>query len=189
MQINIFYGCGLMNAKAGTIWFSGLHGSGKTTIARVLAERLRVKGAKLVVLDGDELRKGLSLDLGYSREDRNRHIKRVANVCKIISENGVLNIACVASPTREMREYAKSLIPEFVEVFVKCPLEECERRDVKGHYRLAREKKPGFENFLGIGIAYEEPESPDLVLETDKESVKESVEKLYSKIVEKGWLE
>ncbi|MDP6670496.1 MAG: adenylyl-sulfate kinase [archaeon] len=177
-----------MKAKSGTIWFSGLHGSGKTSIAKGLAKKLRAKGIEVVVLDGDELREGVSADLGYTLEDRNKHIKRVANICAIISKNNVLNIACVASPSKEIREYAKSKIPNFIEVFVNCPLKVCEERDVKGHYKKARAKEEGFEDFLGIGIKYEAPENPGLVLETDKETVEESVEKLYKKLVEDCWV-
>ena len=177
-----------MKAKGGTIWFSGLHGSGKTTIADGLAKKLRAEGVELVVLDGDELRKGVSADLGYSIEDRNKHIKRVADICAIISKNNVLNIACVASPSKEIRDYARSKIPNFIEVFVKCPIEVCEKRDVKGHYRKARAGEDGFDNFLGVGIKYEAPENPDLILETDKESAEESVEKLYKKLVEEKWV-
>ncbi len=176
-----------MEAKGGTIWFSGLHGSGKTTIANNLAEKLRSMGAKLVVLDGDELRQGVSSDLGYSKKERDKHITRVANICSIISKNGVLNIACVASPTQKVREYAKNIIPRFFEVYVKCPVELCEKRDVKGHYKKARNNEPGFENFLGVSLQYEEPKNPDLVLETDKESEQESVEKLFKKLLEAGW--
>ncbi|MFA4855163.1 MAG: adenylyl-sulfate kinase [archaeon] len=177
-----------MQAKGGTVWFTGLHCSGKTTIANALAEKLRKNGVKLVVLDGDAVRKKISADLGFSREDRNKHIKRVADICELISSNGVLNIACVASPMQEIRDYAKSSIRNFLEIFVKCPLEVCEQRDVKGHYKDAKAKKPGFETFLGINLPYEEPKKPDLVLETDKESVQESAEKLYKKLVKEKWI-
>ncbi len=177
-----------MQVKAGTIWFSGLHGSGKTTIAKGLAERIRANGIQVVVLDGDEVRKGISSDLGYTKEDRNKHIKRVANICQIISKSGVLNIACVASPTEEIREYAKSVIPDFVEVYVRCPVEICEKRDVKGHYKKAKANEKGFENFLGIGLQYEEPKSPDIALDTSSEGPEQSVEKLFNFLVEKKWL-
>jgi adenylyl-sulfate kinase len=174
--------------EGGTIWFSGLHGSGKSTIARGLAERLRGRGVKVVVLDGDELRKGVSSDLGYSLEDRERHIARVANICEIISRNGVLNIACVASPTQKMRDYAKSMIPNFLEVYVKCPLAVCEKRDVKGHYKKARGGEAGFESFLGVSLGFEEPKSPDIVLETDRESEEESISRLLSKLEQEKWI-
>ncbi len=178
----------MKNPVGGTVWFSGLHCSGKTTIANALAERLRKKGVKLVVLDGDEVRKKISADIGFSREERNRHIKRVADICELISGNGVLNIACVASPTQEIRDYAKKSILSFLEVYVKCPVEVCEQRDAKGHYRKARANEPGFETFLGISLPYEEPKKPDMVLETGKESVQESVEKLYKKLVKEKWI-
>ncbi len=175
----------VIQSKGATIWFSGLHGSGKTTIANALAEKLRGLGVKLIVLDGDVLRKGVSADLGYTKEDRNKHITRVAHICEIISKNQVLNIACVASPTEKIREYAKSVIPEFLEVYVNCPIKVCEQRDVKGHYKKARAKEQGFEDFLGVSIPYEAPNNSDLILDTDKESEQESVEKLFNKLVEK----
>jgi len=177
-----------MKSKGGTIWFSGLHGSGKTTIANGLAEKLRKKGVCVVVIDGDEVRKRISSELGYSKEERDKHITRVAGICEIISKSGVLNIACVASPTRSVREYAKSIIPNFMLVFVKCPMDVCEKRDVKGHYKKARNGENGFENFLGVTLKYEPPEAPDLVLETDKETPKQSVERLFKKLVEEKWL-
>lgn len=177
-----------MNAKGGAIWFSGLHGSGKTTIANGLVKKLREKGIAVVVLDGDTVRKSISSDLGYSREDRDKHIKRVAQICELISKNGVLSIACVASPTQKIRDFAKSIIPNFFEVYVKCSIDVCEKRDVKGHYKKARAGEEGFENFLGVGLEYEEPKNPDLILETDKESVEQSVEKLFNKLVEAKWL-
>ena len=177
-----------MKTKGGTVWFSGLHCSGKTTIANKLAEKLREEGLQLVILDGDEIRKGISSDLDYTLEDRNMHIKRVADICEIISKNGILNIACVASPTKKIRDYARERIPDFLEVFVDCPIEVCEKRDVKGHYNKARNKEPGFENFLGVGIKYEAPENPDLILKTNEESVEQSVETLFSKLVDEKWL-
>ena len=177
-----------MKSKGGTIWFTGLHGSGKTTIANGLAEKLRKKGVCVVVIDGDEVRKRVSSELGYSKEDRDKHITRVAGICEIISKSGVLNIACVASPTKSVREYAKSIIPDFMLVFVKCPIEVCEKRDVKGHYSKARTGEQGFEHFLGVNLEYEPPESLDLVLETDRETAQESVEKLFNWLAQKKWV-
>ena len=134
----------------------------------------------LVVLDGDIVRQTLSKDLGYTKEERDKHITRVVHACELITKNSVLNVACVISPTKEVRDYARSLIGNFVEVYVKCPIEVCEKRDVKGHYAKARSGE--IEHFVGINVPYEEPESAELVLETDKEDVEESVSKLISEL-------
>ncbi len=175
-----------MKAKIGwTLWFTGLHGAGKTTIAKKLADILRKKNFPVILLDGDELRKSVSSDLGYSLDDRNKHMKRVADVCKVISENGILAIASVASPTEKSRAYARQVIKNMFLVYVKCPLDLCERRDVKGHYKKAREKKNQFEHFMSVSSNYEEPKNPDIILNTDKESVEESVSKLITKLKEK----
>lgn len=171
--------------KAWTIWFTGLHGAGKSTIAENLAGILRKKGIPILLIDGDEIRKVISPDLGYTLEERNEHMKRVADLCRIVSDNNVINIASVASPTEKSRSYAKKIIKNFLLVYVKCPLEICQKRDVKGHYKKAGEKKEGFENFLGTSLKYEEPKNPDIILNTDRESVKESVNKLINKLKEK----
>jgi len=174
------------NEKSWTIWFIGLHGSGKTTIANKLAEFFREKNIQVEVLDGDELRKTISSDLGFSLEDRNSHMKRVADICKVNTEKGVLCIACVASPTEESREYARKELEKIITVYVKCPLEVCEKRDVKGHYKKARKKEKGFENFLGISLQFEEPKNPDIILNTEKGSVDESVKNLIKFLKNKG---
>ena len=161
-----------------TIWFTGLSGSGKTTIANKVANYLRKQGIPVVVLDGDEVRKTLSADLGYTKEDRDRHIKRVAHVCKILTDNHILTISCVISPTKEIRDYARSLIKNFIEVYIKCSYEKCEQRDVKGLYKKAKEGE--IQNFVGISVPYEEPDHPEVVLDTEKETVDESVHKLLT---------
>lgn len=168
-----------------TIWFTGMHGSGKSTIAERLASILKEKNVPLVLLDGDVLRKTISSDLGYSLDDRNKHMKRVADICKLISENGILTLACVASPTEKSREYAKSILGDMIQVYVKCPLEICEKRDVKLHYKKARKGDKGFENFLGISLNFEEPKNPDIILNTDKLSVEETVDRLLIYLKEK----
>lgn len=163
------------------VWFTGLHGAGKTTIANGLAANLRKKGVPLILLDGDSLRKSISSDLGYTLKERNKHMKRVADLCKIISDNFVISIACVASPTQESRDYARSKLRNMFLVYVKCPLEVCEKRDVKGHYRKARSGGK-FRDFVGVDLGFEEPKNPDIVLNTDKESVEESVNRLLEEI-------
>tara|TARA_Y100000310_G_scaffold267407_1_gene279391 strand:+ start:12766 stop:13299 length:534 start_codon:yes stop_codon:yes gene_type:complete len=174
-------------AKQGwTLWFTGLHGSGKSTIAEKLVNILKGKNIQVILLDGDEMRKTISADLGYSKEERNEHMKRVANLCKEKSQEGAFTIASVASPTEQSREYARKVLDKILIVYVKCPLEVCQKRDVKGHYKKAKENEKGFENFMKISSNFEEPKNPDIVLETDKESVDESVDNLLSKLKEKG---
>ena len=159
-----------------TIWFTGISGSGKTTIANELVSILRGRNIPVVLLDGDIVRKSLSHDLGYSKEDRDKHITRVADVSHLINMNGILVIACVLSPTRKIRRYARKLIENFLEVYIKCPYEVCEKRDVKGFYKQVREGK--IKHFVGFNIPYEEPEKPEIILNTDKESLSESVQNL-----------
>lgn len=171
-----------------TIWFTGLHGAGKSTIAAGLAEKLRKSNIPIVIVDGDEIRKKVSSDLGYTAAERNEHMKRVAGICRIISENGVIVIASVASPTESSREYAKSVLKKMLLVYVKCPLEVCRKRDVKGHYRKAEKKEKGFENFLSVSSKYEEPKNPDLTLNTDRESIEESIGKLLKYLKSKNIL-
>lgn len=163
-----------------TIWFTGLSGSGKTTIANKLSDALRKRGISLVVLDGDAVRKTLSNDLGYTKEERDKHIMRVAHVCELITKNGVLNIACVISPTKKIRDYARSLIGNFIEVYTQCPIKVCEERDVKGHYAKARSGE--IKHFVGINVPYEEPINPEIVLETDKKNVDECVRELINEM-------
>jgi len=161
-----------------TIWFTGISGSGKTTIANEFAKRIRAQGRKIVILDGDTIRKNLSADLGYTKEERDKHITRVANVCGLITANGILNIACVISPTKEIRDYARNHIKNFVEVYIRCSINTCRERDVKGLYKKVDSGE--ITEFVGISIPYEEPENPELILDTDKESVNESVTKLIN---------
>ncbi|MEK6868737.1 MAG: adenylyl-sulfate kinase, partial [Nanoarchaeota archaeon] len=167
-------------------WFTGLHGSGKSTIANKLISILKKSNIKAELLDGDELRKTVSSDLGYSLEERNEHMKRVADLCKKITDKGIMAIASVASPTEKSRDYAKKTLKKMVLVYVKCPLEICAKRDVKGHYKKAGENEEGFEHFMEISSSFEEPKNPDIVLETDEETVDESVNKLLGKLKEKS---
>jgi adenylylsulfate kinase len=166
------------------IWFTGLHGSGKSTIAEKLTSILK-ENMQVTLLDGDELRKTISSDLGYSTKERNEHMKRVADLCKTTADSNIV-IASVASPTEQSREYARKVLDKILLVYVKCPLEICAERDVKGHYKKANENKQGFENFMKVSSNFEEPEHPDIILETYKESVEQSVDKLLNKLKEKG---
>ena len=168
--------------KAYTIWFTGLHGSGKSTIANKLISILRSKNIKAELLDGDELRKTISADLGYSLEERNAHMRRVADLCKKVTDKGIMAIASVASPTERSRDYARKVLKKMFLVYVKCPLEICAKRDVKGHYKKAGENEEGFEHFMKFSSNFEEPKNPDIVLETGKEIADESVSRLVRKL-------
>jgi len=170
-----------------TIWFTGLSGAGKSTLAEVIERRLKDQGRNVEILDGDIVRTHLSKGLGFSREDRDTNIKRIAFVCGLLTRNGVVCISAAIAPYREAREWARREIGDFVEVYLKCPIEVCRQRDVKGLYKLVDEGK--IKNFTGVDDPYEEPENPELVIETDKESVGESVSRIFAKLVELGYLE
>lgn len=170
-----------------TIWFTGLPCAGKSTLAQAVAQRLKAHGRNVEVLDGDAVRTHLSKGLGFSREDRDINIRRIAFVCALLTRNGVTSIAAAISPYKETRSWARREIGNFVEIYVKCPVEVCRQRDIKGMYRLADEDK--IRNFTGVDDPYEEPESPELVLETDKETVEECVARICTKLEELGYLE
>ncbi len=170
-----------------TIWFTGLSGSGKSTLSEIIEERLRKRGRNVEILDGDIVRTHLSKGLGFSREDRDTNIKRIAFVCSLLTRNGVICISAAIAPYSEARDWARKEIKNFVEVYVKCPIEVCRQRDVKGLYKLVDEGK--IKNFTGVDDPYEEPEHPELVIETDKETVEESVDRIFAKLVEMGYLE
>src|SRR5215471_14926954 len=173
--------------KGCTIWLTGLSGSGKSTIAHLLEQHLKERGVKVEILDGDVVRTHLSKGLGFSREDRDTNIKRIAFVCGLLTRNGVICISAAISPYRETRAWARQEIGNFVEVYVKCPIDVCRERDVKGLYKLADEGK--LKNFTGVDDPYEKPQHPELVVETDKETVEESVAHIFAKLVELGYLE
>lgn len=169
-----------------TIWFTGLSGAGKSTVANALVDRLRDMGRKVELLDGDEVRKNLSSGLGFSKADRDANIARIAFVAKLLSRNGVIAITAAISPYRETREKARAEITNFVEVFVDCPLEVCEERDVKGLYKKARAGE--IQQFTGISDPYEAPENPEITLHTDQESVDDSVNTVIAKLAQLGYL-
>ncbi len=161
------------------LWFTGLPCSGKSTLANTMEERLFRAGIRTYVLDGDNIRAGLNKDLGFSREDREENIRRIGEVARLFVDAGVVVLTAFVSPYRKDRDMVRGLVEEgeFVEVYVKCPLEVCERRDVKGMYEKAR--KGIIKQFTGIDDPYEEPENPEIVVETDRLSVEQCVEAIW----------
>ncbi len=170
-----------------TLWFTGLSGAGKSTLSEAIAQRIQQHGRNVEILDGDIVRTHLSKGLGFSREDRDTNIKRIAFVCSLLTRNGAICISAAIAPYREAREWARQEIGNFVEVYVKCPIEVCRQRDVKGLYKLVDEGK--IKNFTGVDDPYEEPEHPELVIETDKETLAESVQRVLTKLVELDYLD
>jgi adenylyl-sulfate kinase len=170
--------------KGFTLWFTGLSGAGKSTLTQKLVPELKARGLNVEVLDGDEVRTNLSKGLGFSKEDRDTNIRRIGYVCRLLSRNGVATISAAISPYRDVRDEVRQLIEqdgaEFIEVYVKCPIPVLADRDVKGLYKkaLAGELK----QFTGVSDPYEEPLSPDVVVETDSESVEQSAAKILAEL-------
>lgn len=175
-----------MEHKGFTIWFTGLSGAGKTTLAREVEKRLRARGMKVEVLDGDVVRQNLSKGLGFSKEDRDTNIRRIGFVCKLLTRNNVVAIAAAISPYREIRDEVRREIGNFVEVYVECPLEVLVERDVKGLYKKALAGE--ITNFTGVNDPYEPPLNPEVVIHSDRETVEESVEKIMRKLKELDYL-
>jgi adenylyl-sulfate kinase len=178
-----------MNSTMGfTLWLTGLSGAGKTTLAGLLATTLRERGVRIEVLDGDEVRTNLSKGLGFSKEDRDTNIRRIGYVCRLLSRNGVGTVSAAISPYSAVRDEVRRAVEqdgaEFIEVFVKCPIAVLAKRDVKGLYRkaLAGELK----GFTGVSDPYEEPLAPDVVVETDRESVEFSINKILLTLEQRG---
>ncbi|MQA99658.1 MAG: adenylyl-sulfate kinase [Actinobacteria bacterium] len=173
--------------RGAVIWFTGLSGSGKTTIAHVVEEKLLDAGAPVEILDGDVVRENLSKGLGFSKEDRDTNIRRIAFVAHLLQRNGVFVITAAISPYKAVRGEARAMAKDFVEVFTDAPLEVCESRDVKGLYAKARAGE--IKGFTGIDDPYEAPETPEVVCATDTESVEESAQKVVDKLIELKYLE
>jgi len=171
------------NYKSCVIWFTGLSAAGKSTLANSLATRLHMLGVKSYVLDGDNIRHGLNKDLGFSPEDRKENIRRIGEVAKLFVDAGLIAMTAFISPYKEDRNDVRNLLKEddFIEVFVKCPLSECEKRDPKGFYKKARSGQ--IKEFTGISAPYEEPENPEMVLETDKANLEECVETILNYLI------
>lgn len=169
-----------------TIWFTGLSGSGKSTIARALEAELRQRGCQLEVLDGDIVRTNLTKGLGFSKEDRDENIRRIGFVSHLLTRNGVVVLVSAISPYREARDTVRDRIGDFVEVFVDAPLSVCEDRDVKGLYKKARAGE--IKQFTGIDDPYEAPLNPEVHCHTDRQTVEESVAQVIGKLEAMGYL-
>ena len=175
-----------MEHQGFTLWFTGLACSGKTVLANAVAEELKKKGMKVERLDGDIVRKGLTRDLGFSDEDRRMNIERVTFVAKLLTRNGVAVLASFISPFNDIRAYSREEIGEYILVYVKCSLEECERRDVKGMYAKARTGE--IKEFTGIDSPFEEPNEADIIVETDTQTVEESKKIILEALDKMGYL-
>jgi adenylyl-sulfate kinase len=163
-----------------TLWLTGLPCSGKTTLAHIVEGELRRRGNKVEILDGDVIRTHLSKGLGFSREDRETNLRRIGFVAKLLTRNGVIAIVAAVSPHRDVRDAVRADIKDFVEVHVKCPVDLCITRDVKGMYRLALEGQ--ITEFTGISDPYEEPLHPEIVVETDREAPEESAARIVHEL-------
>ncbi len=170
-----------------TVWFTGLPSSGKSTIARLLERQFRKWGLKTELLDGDVIRTHLTKGLGFSREDRDTNVKRLAFVCQLLTRNDVLAVSSAISPYRETRDQARRMIGNFVEVFVKTSLAECQKRDVKGLYEKA--KAGELKGMTGVDDPYEEPLNPEVVCETENETPEQSAAKVVSRLEALGYLQ
>jgi len=167
-----------------TLWFTGLSGAGKTTISHLVVEELETRGSAIEVLDGDIVRQNLSKGLGFSKEDRDTNIRRVAFVADLLSRNGVPVITAVISPYRQIRDEARETMDgRFIEAYVKASVEVCEARDVKGLYAKARSGE--IKEFTGVSDPYEPPEDPELVLETEHQSPEESARQIIAYLEER----
>jgi adenylylsulfate kinase len=172
-----------MAEKGFTLWFTGLSGSGKSTITGLLVEELTKRGSKVEVLDGDIVRENLSKGLGFSKEDRDTNIRRIAFVADLLSRNDVPVVTAAISPYREIRDEARELMDgRFIEAYVKASVEVCEQRDVKGLYAKARSGE--IKEFTGVSDPYEPPENPELVLDTEHESPEQSAQKIIAYLEE-----
>jgi adenylylsulfate kinase len=170
--------------RGAVVWFTGLSGAGKSTIAHSLEEQLFQTGCLSYVFDGDNVRHGLCSDLGFSAEDRTENIRRIAEMCKLFVDAGVIALTAFISPLHSDREMVRRLMGEdFIEVFCRCPVEVCEQRDVKGLYKKARAGE--IKDFTGVSAPYEAPENPDLVIDTDKMSLEESIAQVMKLLLDR----
>ena len=172
------------NDKGFCLWFTGLSGAGKTTITNTLVKELRKRGSRIEILDGDIVRENLSKGLGFSKEDRDTNIRRIAFVANLLSRNGIPVITAAISPYREIRDEARQMMDgRFIEAYVKASVEVCEERDVKGLYAKARSGE--IKEFTGVSDPYEPPENPELVLDTEHQSPEESAQQIIAFLEER----
>jgi adenylyl-sulfate kinase len=164
--------------KGFTLWFTGLSGAGKSTLSEIVVQRLRDCGRKVELLDGDVVRTNLSQGLSFSKADRDTNVRRIGFVCELLSRNGVIAIVAAISPYREVREELRERIPDFLEVYVECPIDALSQRDVKGLYKKALAGE--IQQFTGISDPYEPPLNPHISIRSDKEQVMESVERIWA---------
>lgn len=171
-----------LHQRGVTLWFTGLSGSGKSTIAVALERRLALQGVLCKVLDGDNIRSGINSDLSFSDMDREENIRRTAEICKLFNDTGIVTIAAFVSPNAHLRALARSIIGEsnIMEIYISTPLAECERRDVKGLYAKARQG--GITDFTGISARFEEPKSADISIDTTNRSVESCVDEIMNRI-------
>jgi len=179
----------LLKQKGVVLWFTGLSGSGKSTIANEVAYKLHEMGHLSYVLDGDNIRHGLNKDLGFSPGDRKENIRRISEVANLFADAGLITITAFISPYKIDRNFCRELVGKgrFLEIYTKASIETCEKRDTKGLYKKAKEGL--IKDFTGINAPYEEPEKPELILDTDRETIEESVEKVMKKLEELGYIE
>ncbi len=172
--------------KSINLWFTGLSGSGKSTLAHFVEERLYFMGCRTYVFDGDNVRHGLCCDLGFSRKDRVENLRRIAEMVKLFLDAGVISLTAFISPLEKDRKMVKNIIgpDDVIEIYCNCPLEICEKRDVKGFYKMAREGK--IKNYTGISSPYESPKNPDIELMTDRQSIDECVKIILNELIKRG---
>ena len=175
-----------MQHQGVTLWFTGLSGSGKTTIAKAVERELRSRHCKVEMLDGDIVRTNLSKGLGFSKEDRNINVRRIGFVANLLSRNGVIAITAAISPYRDIRDEVRQRTENFMEVYVNAPLDICEARDVKGLYARARAGE--IKNFTGIDDPYEAPLNPEVICYTEQETIEESVGKVIAELERSGYI-
>lgn len=188
ISLNIIDRHELNGHRSCVLWFTGLSGAGKSTLAAAVERKLYSQRIRSYVLDGDNIRQGLNKNLGFAPEDRTENIRRIGEVSKLLSDAGLFALVACISPYKADRDSVRSMFQEgeYIEIYVKCSIEECERRDPKGLYKKARSGE--ISNFTGLAAPYESPENPDLVMDTEKRSLAALVETIMQYLEEKGLL-